>query len=140
MKTFFTRLALILSVSVPVFAFAASPFLKPVKDLLGDLEYFIQFLGVALPSLAIIVFFLLVIAYIMKKLGFASMFGIVPLDKVDGKALLFSIIALAVMVSVYGLIQLIGALFGVDTNRAKTITAPSLPSVGGVRGGGYYNQ
>ncbi len=32
------------------------------------------------------------------------------------------------------------ALFGVDTNRAKTITAPSLPQVGGIRGEGYYNE
>jgi hypothetical protein len=139
MKTFFTRLALILSVSVPVFAFAASPFLKPVKDLLGDLEVFIQFLGTALPAVAILLFFLLIIVFIADKMKFPLPFGL-TLGEKAGKNVLWSIVALAVMVSVYGLIQLVGALFGVDTNRAKTITAPSLPSVGGVRGGGYYNQ
>lgn len=144
MKNFFTRLALLLTVSVPVFAYAASPFLKPVKDVLGDLEIFINFLNWALPALAILLFFLLVIAFIAQKMGFnipgTTFVGSEGGKTEGGRKLLWAIVALAAMMSVYGLIQLIGALFGVDTNRAKTITAPSLPQVGGIRGGGYYGQ
>jgi amino acid permease len=104
-----------------------------VKDVLGDLEIFINFLNWALPAVAILVFFLLVVVYILNKMQY-KLFGF----EVSNKAFFGAIIALAVMFAVYGLIQLIGALFGIDTNRAKTITAPSLPQVGGVRGGGYY--
>jgi hypothetical protein len=133
MKKLFTKLFLLTAVSAPALAFAASPFLKPVKDVLGDLEIFINFLNWALPAVAILVFFLLVVVYILNKMQY-KLFGF----EVSNKAFFGAIIALAVMFAVYGLIQLIGALFGIDTNRAKTITAPSLPQVGGVRGGGYY--
>ena len=131
MKNFLKQIAILLTISVPAFAFAASPFLKPVKDLLGDLEIFINFLNWALPALAVIVFFILVIVFIYQKVRGTN---------ADPKNLLWGIVGLAVLFTVYGLIQLLGALVGIDTNRAKTITAPSLPQVGGVRGGGYYNQ
>lgn len=120
--------------SAPVYAFAASPFLKPVKDLLGDLEIFIKFLNWALPALAVIAFMVLVFLFI------ASKFGWKPFGDITGTSMLYALIALAVLFTIYGLIQLLGALVGVDTNRAKTITAPSLPSVGQSTGGGYYNQ
>lgn len=141
MKTFYTKILLALGLLVPVYTYAASPFLKPVKDLLGDLEIFIQFLNWALPALGVLVFFLLIIIYISGKMGFpiAKLWGGKKVDG-GGKAIWWALVGLAVMFAVYGLIQLIGALFGVDTNRAKTITAPSLPQVGGIRGGGYYNQ
>ena len=137
MKNLLTRLSLLLIVSSPAFVFAASPFLKPVKDLLGDGEIFINFLNWALPALGVLIFFLVIIIYILGKVRGEPLFGL----KVEsGSNLFYALLGLAVMFSVYGLIQLIGALFGIDTNRAKTITAPSLPQVGGVRGGGYYNQ
>jgi hypothetical protein len=82
-------------------------------------------------------FFLLVMVYVAGKAG-VHIPGIHAENQ--GKGLLLAIVALAVMFSIYGLVQLLGALFGIDTNRAKTITAPSLPQVGGVRGGGYYNN
>ncbi len=135
MKNFYTKLTLVSILALPAATFAASPFLKPVKDVLGDLEIFINFLNWALPALAVLVFFFLVIVYILNKMQY-KLFGF----EVSNKAFFGAIIALAVMFAVYGLIQLIGALFGIDTNRAKTITAPSLPQVGGIRGGGYYNQ
>ncbi len=138
MKKILTKLFLLSSVTLPAFVFAASPFLKPVKDVLGDIEIFINFLNWALPALGVIVFFLLVIAFILGKMHMTHLIGME--HGPDGKALFWSVVALAVLFAVYGLIQLIGALFGIDTNRAKTITAPSLPQVGGVRGGGYYNQ
>ena len=134
MKSFFTKLAYLLTLSLPAFAFAASPFLKPVKDLLGDLEIFINFLNWALPALGVLVFFIVVVVFILNKMGFKQ-FG-----EVQGKNLFYALVGLAVLFTVYGLIQLLGAVFGIDTNRAKTITAPSLPQVGGVRGGGYYNS
>ncbi len=144
MNKLFKQIFLLTTFSAPAFAFAASPFLKPVKDLLGDLEIFINFLNWALPALAILIFFLLIIAFIANKLGFnlpgTEFKGSEGGKTEGGKKILWAIMALAAMMSVYGLIQLIGALFGVDTNRAKSITAPSLPQVGGVRGGGYYNQ
>jgi hypothetical protein len=137
MKNLYTKLFLSTTVLLPGAAFAASPFLKPVKDVLGDLEIFINFLNWALPALAILVFFLLVIVFILGKMGISLPGGF----KIEsGTSIFWSLVALAVMFAVYGLIQLIGALFGIDTNRAKTITAPSLPQVGGVRGGGYYYQ
>jgi hypothetical protein len=143
MKTFFTRLALLLTISVPAFVFAASPFLKPVKDLLGDLEIFINFLSWALPAVGVLIFFLLVVTYISGKMGFpiAKIWGGGGEGKegVQGKGLFWALVGLAVMFAVYGLIQLIGALFGIDTNRAKTITAPSLPQVGGISGGSFYS-
>ncbi len=139
MKNLYTKIAFSTVLTVPAVTFAASPFLKPVKDVLGDLEIFINFLNWALPALAILVFFLLVIIFIYgKATGGAKFLGFE--SKISGGALLWSLVGLAVMFAVYGLIQLLGALFGIDTNRAKTITAPSLPQVGGVRGGGYYNQ
>lgn len=139
MKKIFYTLAVLFSTTVPVFVFAASPFLKPVKDLLGDLEIFIRFLNWALPALGILLFFLLVLGFIGSKFGF-TMFGFFSAeDTKKSTNLIWGIVALACMFAVYGLIQLVGALFGVDTNRAKTITAPSLPQVGGVSGGSYYN-
>ena len=57
---------------------------------------------------------------------------------VSNSSLFGALVGLAVLFTVYGLIQLLGAVFGIDTNRAKTITAPSLPQVGNVSGGGYY--
>lgn len=136
MKNFITRFFLFSTTTLPAFAFAASPFLKPVKDVVGDLEYFIQFLNWALPALAVVMFFLLVMIFVAGKAGIHLPF----LHAEGGKGIFYSLLALAVMFALYGLIQLVGALFGIDTNRAKTITAPSLPQVGGVRGGGYYNQ
>jgi hypothetical protein len=137
MKKLLTKLFALSVISLPAFAFAASPFLKPVKDVLGDFEIFINFLNWALPALAVIMFFLLVMVYVAGKAG-VHIPGIHAENQ--GKGLLLAIVALAVMFSIYGLVQLLGALFGIDTNRAKTITAPSLPQVGGVRGGGYYNN
>ena len=136
MKKILTKLFLFSAVTLPGFAFAASPFLKPVKDVLGDLEIFINFLNWALPALAVVMFFLLVMVFVAGKAGIHLPF----LHAEGGKGIFWSLVALAVMFALYGLIQLIGALFGIDTNRAKTITAPSLPQVGGVRGGGYYNN
>lgn len=138
MKNLYTKIFLALGVLVPAYASAASPFLKPVKDLLGDLEIFIQFLNWALPALGILIFFLLVTFFIMAKMGFASIFGISLKKAGKGSALVWGVVGLACMFAVYGLIQLAGAFVGVDTNRAKTITAPSLPQVGGVRGSQYY--
>lgn len=133
LKSVFVKLAILLSISIPGFVFAASPFLKPVKDLLGDLEIFINFLNWALPALGVLIFFFLVIRFVYyRATGEAA--------KADPMTLVWGVVALAVMFAVYGLIQLLGALFGIDTNRAKTITAPSLPQVGGIRGGGYYNN
>lgn len=134
MNKILKQIAFFLTVSVPVYAFAASPFLKPVKDLLGDLEIFIKFLNWALPALAVIIFFVVVIIFILNRMG------MVKLGEVSKSGLFAALIGLAILFSVYGLIQLLGALVGVDTNRAKTITAPSLPQVGGVQNGGYYNQ
>jgi len=134
MKNFFTKLGLLLTVSAPVYVFAASPFLKPVKDLLGDLEIFIKFLNWAVPALAVIVFMVLVVLFILSKMQVAWA------PKIEGKNIFWALVGLAVLFTVYGLIQLLGALVGVDTNRAKSITAPSLPSVGQSSGGGYYNQ
>ena len=132
MNKILKQIAFFLTVSVPVYAFAASPFLKPVKDLLSDLEVFIKFLNWALPAAAVILFFALVIWFIYKK--------ITDPTKAGSASLFWGVLGLAVLFGVYGLIQLIGALFGIDTNRAKTITAPSLPQVGGVQNGGDYNQ
>lgn len=137
MKNFFYKLALLVGVSTPAYVFAASPFLKPVKDVLGDAEIFINFLNWALPALGVVAFFMVVLFYIVGKMRGAPLFG---MEVKSGSNLFYALVGLAVLFSVYGLIQLLGALFGVDTNRAKTITAPSLPQVGGVRGGGYYNQ
>lgn len=138
MKNFFYKLAILVGVSAPAYVFAASPFLKPVKDVLGDLEIFINFLNWALPALAVLIFFFLVIGFIASKMGWKI--GIFGDEAAKSTNLFWGIVGLAIMFAVYGLIQLMGALFGIDTNRAKTITAPSLPQVGGVRGGGYYNQ
>ena len=141
MKKLYIKLLIAFGVLAPSYVFAASPFLKPVKDLLGDLEIFIQFLNWALPALGILVFFLLIIVYIADKMGFNLGFTLASGTKMGkGGNLVWAMVALACMFAVYGLIQLIGALFGVDTNRAKIMTAPSLPQVGGIRGGGYYNQ
>jgi ABC-type arginine transport system permease subunit len=134
MKNLYTKIAFATLLAVPAVTFAASPFLKPVKDVLGDLEIFINFLNWALPALGVLIFFGLVIMFILNKMQITK-FG-----AVSNSGLFAGIVGLAVMFAVYGLIQLIGALFGIDTNRAKTITAPSLPQVGGVRGGGYYNN
>lgn len=133
----FSKLFVSAIIAVPAVTFAASPFLKPVKDILGDLEIFINFLNWALPALGLLVFFALIIFYIIGKIKGGPVLG---LEVKSGSSIFYAIVGLAVMFAVYGLIQLIGALFGVDTNRAKTITAPSLPQVGGIRGGGYYNQ
>lgn len=137
LNSFLTKIFVLGLVSIPTFAFAASPFLKPVKDVLGDLEIFINFLNWALPALAVIMFFLLVVVFVAGKAGVHLPF---LHAENQGKGIFFSLVALAVLFAVYGLVQLMGALFGIDTNRAKTITAPSLPQVGGIRGGGYYNQ
>ena len=129
------KLSLFAVVAVPTFALAASPFLKPVKDLLGDVEIFIYFLNWALPAIGVLAFFMVVIVFVLNKMGYEPFSW-----KVTPSQLFASVVGLAAMFAIYGLIQLMGALFGIDTNRAKTITAPSLPQVGGVRGGGYYNQ
>ncbi len=139
MKNLYTKIAFATLLAVPAVTFAASPFLKPVKDVLGDLEIFINFLNWALPALAVLVFFFLVIGFIASKMGW-KLFGLFSDDAKNSTNLFWGLVGLAVMFAVYGLIQLLGALFGIDTNRAKTITAPSLPQVGGVRGGGYYNN
>lgn len=138
MKKLFVKLLVSVGVLVPAYAYAASPFLKPVKDLLGDLEIFIQFLNWALPALGILVFFLLIVVFIAGKMGLSLPGGLKI--KTGGWGLWWSLVGLAIMFAVYGLIQLIGALVGVDTNRAKTITAPSLPQVGGIRGSQFYGQ
>jgi len=137
MKKIFYTLSTFL-ILAPGFVYAASPFLKPVKDLLGDGEIFINFLNWALPAVAVLIFFILVIYFIAGKAHFhlPGMGDHGP----DGGALIWGLVGLACLFAVYGLVQLIGALFGIDTNRAKTITAPSLPQVGGISGGGYYNQ
>lgn len=139
MKNLYIKVLVLFGVLVPAYTYAASPFLKPIKDLLGDLEIFIQFLNWALPAVGVLVFFLMVIVFIAMKMHF-PLFGLKLDDQKAGRQLFWGLVGLAVMFAVYGLIQLIGALVGVDTNRAKTITAPSLPQVGGVRGSQYYGQ
>lgn len=139
MKKLFEKIFLVGIMLVPGLTFAASPFLKPVKDVLGDVEIFINFLNWALPALAVLVFFFLVIGFIASKMGW-KLFGLFGDEAKSSSNLFWGLLGLAVMFAVYGLVQLLGALFGIDTNRAKTITAPSLPQVGGVRGGGYYNN
>jgi hypothetical protein len=134
MKKAYSKLLFSSVLAFPVVTFAASPFLKPVKDVLGDMEIFINFLNWALPALGVLVFFGLIIIFILNKMQ------ITKLGEVKNSSLLWGLVGLACMFAVYGLIQLIGALFGIDTNRAKTITAPSLPQVGGIRGGGYYQN
>lgn len=53
----------------------------------------------------------------------------------SGKGLMiWGIIALFVMISVWGLVQLFGSLFGINQNA--TITVPAVPSSGGLGGGG----
>lgn len=145
MKKLFAKLLVSVGVLVPAYAYAASPFLKPIKDLLGDLEIFIQFLNWALPALGILIFFLLVVVFIADKFHFpiAKLWGgggDANHTALSGGAIFYAMVGLACMFAVYGLIQLIGALVGVDTNRAKTITAPSLPQVGGIRGSQFYGQ
>ena len=140
MTKLFVKLMITVGLLVPAYAYAASPFLKPVKDLLGDLEIFIQFLNWALPALGLLVFFILIVLFIMSKAGYTGNVLGFNLKKVGGWNIFYAIVGLAVMFAVYGMIQLIGALFGVDTNRAKTITAPSLPQVGGIRGSQFYGQ
>lgn len=139
MKNLYIKVLVLFGVLVPAYTYAASPFLKPIKDLLGDLEIFIQFLNWALPAVGVLVFFLMVIVFIAMKMHF-PLFGLKLDEQKAGRQLFWGLVGLAVMFAVYGLIQLIGALVGVDTNRAKTITAPSLPQVGGVRGSQYYGQ
>ena len=136
MKKLYTKLFIGATLAIPAVTFAASPFLKPVKDILGDLEIFINFLNWALPALGVLVFFILIVVYILNKTGIYKIGD----DAKMGRNIMYALFGLAVMFAVYGLIQLIGALFGIDTNRAKTITAPSLPNVGGIRGGGYYQN
>lgn len=133
MKKLYSKLFVGAILALPAVTFAASPFLKPVKDILGDLEIFINFLNWALPALGVLVFMIIVIVFILNKMGYK------PFSReVTAGNLFAAVVGLAVLFAIYGLIQLVGALFGIDTNRAKTITAPSLPQVGGVRGGGYY--
>jgi uncharacterized membrane protein YeaQ/YmgE (transglycosylase-associated protein family) len=139
MKKLLNKLFLATILVAPAFVFAASPFLKPVKDVLGDLEIFIKFLNWALPALGVLLFFLLILGFIGSKFGF-TMFGFFGDDAKKSTNLIWGIVGLACMFAVYGLIQLMGALFGVDTNRAKTITAPSLPQVGNIQQGGFYVQ
>lgn len=139
MKKLFVKLLVSVGILVPAYVYAASPFLKPIKDLLGDLEIFIQFLNWALPALGILVFFILIIVFVAGKAGLHIPGLHAPNEGKDmGWGIWWGLVGLACMFAVYGLIQLIGALVGVDTNRAKTITAPSLPQVGGIRGSQYY--
>jgi hypothetical protein len=139
MKKLFVKLMVSLGILVPAYAYAASPFLKPIKDLLGDLEIFIQFLNWALPALGILVFFMMIIVFIAMKMHF-PLFGLKLDETKAGRQVFWAMVGLACMFAVYGIIQLLGALVGVDTNRAKTITAPSLPQVGGIRGSQFYGQ
>lgn len=135
MKKLYSKIFIVAAFALPGVTFAASPFLKPVKDVLGDVEIFTNFLNWFLPALGVLVFFFLVINFIVGKVrGGPGLFGMTT----GNSALIWGLVGLAVMFAVYGLIQLIGALFGIDTNRAKTITAPSLPQVGGIRSSGYY--
>ena len=101
---------------------AGSKYLKPVKDLMGDIEVFINFLDWALPALAVIAFFYLIVVYIYNKTSGRNV-------SVRGGGIFWSIVALAVLFGLYGFIQLIAALFGINIETQQRPVIGDVPPV-----------
>ena len=115
MKQFFRFSALILVVS-PLAVFAAGPTFGSLIFSLRT-KIFLPLVGVLL-TLALVMFFWGMIKYI-KSLGSEK-------DKRDGKDLMiWGIIALAVMVSVWGLVNIVISTIGLDNETVpKAIILP----------------
>jgi hypothetical protein len=121
MNTKQKALTLITLSSLPTFSFAQTQLTygRPIAEGLASIQYFIQLLNVILPSLAVIIFFWLVVKFIWDKSK-----G----EKGDPKSLLWGIVALAVLFGVYGLVRLMASFVGVNTDGNTRITAPALPT------------
>lgn len=99
----------------PVLAFAAD--LEPIKGLIGDIQEIFGLIVPLLFGLATIYFFWGVIKYIRSAGD--------PKEAEAGKSIMiYGIIGLAVMASVYGLVNFLTDTVGLDDN---TIDLPDLP-------------
>lgn len=93
---------------------------RPVAEALTTVQYIISLLNIILPSAAVILFFLVIAAYLWGKLR--------GQEVVKGTTILYSLIAVTVLFATYGLVRLMAAFVGVNTDGSTRITAPALPT------------
>lgn len=102
--------------ALPLIAFAQTPAGTTLTQIVGEIGGIVDMLVPILLALALVVFFWGLIRYVFSKGG----------KGVDSarKLMIWGLVALFVMVSVWGIIRLAQATLGI--NQVNTITAPSV--------------
>ncbi len=119
-----TSLALVLT---PSFAFAA---LTGIKGLLGDVGELVRTATVVVAGIALLVFFWGLVKFILKVGGDAKAVE-------DGrKLMIWGVVAIFVMVSIWGLIGFIQRQLGILDTASPAASVPSIPVTPGFPGGG----
>ena len=116
------KTALISSIlfATPLFAFAANPDLDPLKRLVASVGEILNALIPILIVVAIIVFFWGLVKYVSSQ----------GKDHAQGRNIMIAgILALFVMVSVWGIVRLVQSSLGITDNRG--FFAPSVPTYNG---------
>jgi hypothetical protein len=113
-----SKLALGLAISVPTLTLAQQ-YGAPVVQTLGVVSQLVGVLYGLLPVVAVLIFFMGVAYYIWKK-----MVG----GEADNKILIWGVVALAVLFSLYGIIRVLQQVVGASNNAA--LSAPAIPRPG----------
>jgi uncharacterized membrane protein len=111
----FSKLLLIASIFTPIFV-SAQQYGAPVIQSLGAVSQVVGVLYGLMPVVAVLAFFAGVAWYVWKK-----MTG----GEADNKVLIWGVIALAVLFSLYGIIRVLANVVGATNNAA--ISAPAVP-------------
>lgn len=116
-----TALTSALLFAIPVIAFAQGTFqLAPIRNLIQSVAVIVASLVPILITLALVAFFWGLVRYI---------WGGVKDNKYGAKLMAWSLLALFVMVSVWGITRLIGQAIGVTNNQAPEATKGFVPSI-----------
>lgn len=111
-----------LLIILPLFVFA-----QTIEDVLGKFDLWVYMLLGIVSSLALLVFMWGIVKYITSA-------GDEDKAKEGKSIMIYGVVALFVMFSVFGLVNFVRDSFGID--RGTTITPPSINPVGGGSSGG----
>jgi uncharacterized membrane protein len=113
-----TKLFISAALLTPVLV-SAQQYGAPIVQSLGVVSQIVGVLYGLMPVVAVLAFFTGVAWYVWKKMR-----G----EEVDNKVLVWGVIALAVLFSLYGIIRVLQAVVGANNNAA--IPAPAIPRPG----------
>ena len=124
---FISKISLAFIIVGPLLSYAA---MDNIKDLIADTEEIVA-------SLIVVAFAMGLLVFLWGLVKFIYAVGDEPKAKENGRQLMvWGVVALFVMTSVYGLTTFIGDIFGIESGTSAPSSGTSAPSSGGGGGGG----